>query len=245
MPYQQTTLLSLQTQLASRTEGNPWWSAEEARLAVNEGLRIWNALTGFWVTKFYPGVVPNDPYVALPNAMTQATRVLWNGIPLEKCSLTDLDYGIPNWRNAVSGVSPHPSRPSYWAPVALTLLVIYPADNGLDFPASMEVAGVHDTPILTAPGDFVDLGEEELDILLAYAQHVLAFKVGGQRLVDSYAGWIGLLKAAAAENSQIAASAFYRRLLGLDMQRQLRRQTRVVENPVDRVLANLPAGESQ
>jgi hypothetical protein len=88
-------------------------------------------------------------------------------------------------------------------------------------------------------GDFVDLGQEELDILLAYAKHVLAFKVGGQRLVDSYAGWIDLLKAAAAENRQFAASAFYRRLLGLDQQRWLRRQERQVQNPVDGVLQRI------
>ena len=219
MSYQQVTLGTLKARLADRYDAVPYWSAEEARRALNEGLRVFSAATGFWRTEVLTQTVPNDPYVALPSALTQATRVLWNAIPLEKCALADLDYGIPNWRNAIAGTTPHPSRPAYWAPVALTLLVIYPADNGLDFPSSMEVAGIHNTPVLVNAGDFVDLGQEQLDILLAYAQHVLALKVGGQTLVDSYAGWIGLLTAAAAENQQIAASQFYRRLLGLDMQR--------------------------
>lgn len=245
MAYQQTTLAELQTQLAQRTESSPWWSAEEARLALNEGLRIWNALTGRWITKVYPEPVPRDPYVPLPGAMTQATRVLWQGIPLEKGSLADFDYGIPSWRKGVAGETGHPARPSYWAPVALNLFVLYPAMATDQFPGSLEVAGVHQTPLLVNAGDYVDLGDELLDVLLGYALHVLSFKVGGQRLVASYPGWLEFLKAGAAENRQFAASAFYRRLLGLDQQRWLRRQERPVQNPVDGVLetVQLPGAE--
>lgn len=242
--YQAVTLSQLQTQLAQRTESSPWWSAEEARLALNEGLRVWNAITGCWTDKFYPTPIPNDPWVPLPGAMTQATRVLWDKVPLEKGSLADFDYGIPNWRNAVSGATGHPARPSYWAPVALNLLVLYPAMSTAQFPGSLEVAGVHQTPLLVNAGDFVDLGQEQHDVLLGYALHALSLKVGGQRLVDSYAGWIAFLTAGAAENRQFAASKFYRRLLGLDAQRWVRRQERPVQNPVDQVLASVQTQES-
>lgn len=189
------------------------------------------------MTKFYATPVPNDPYIPLVGAITQATRVLWNGIPLDKGSLADFDYGIPNWRNAIAGVSPHPARPSYWAPIALNLLAIYPATP--DFPTTVEVAGVHQTPLLVNAGDYVDLGDEQINVLLGYALHQLSFKVGGQRLVDSYSGWIDFLKAAAAENKQFAASAFYRRLLGLDLQRWVKRQERPVVNPVDSALERI------
>jgi hypothetical protein len=229
--YQAVTLASLQTQLGFRTDTSPWWTNEEARLALNEGLRIWNAATGRWVTKFYRPTVPKDPWVALGVTMTQATRVLWNGIPLEKCSQADLDWGFPGWRGATTQTPGAPSRPVYWAPVSLNLFTIYPADFvGLN---TLEIAGVHDTPILVNPGDFVDLGQEEHDNLLGYALHVLSFKKGGQFLVTSYAGWINFLKAAAKENDQFAASKFFRRLLGLDAQRVLTPLELPVTNPVD------------
>lgn len=231
MSYQQVTLSELQIQLASRVENKPWWSSAESVAALNEGLRIWNAATGRWLTKVYVPLVPNDPWVPLPGAIAQPVRVLYNAIPLEKASQADLDYSIPNWRGATTATPGHPNRPVYWAPVSLTLLVIYPAFA--DFPSTLEVAGVHQTPLLVNAGDFVDLGEEELDLLLGYAQHVLAFKVGGPRFVLTYPKWLAFLKAAAAENRQLAATAFYRRLLGLDLQRWQRRQERPVTTPVD------------
>lgn len=241
MSYQAITLADLQTALAARTDANPWWSAEQARLALNEGLRIWNAATAQWTAKLPAVAVPNDPFVPVTSALTQATRVLWNAIPLEKCSLADLDYGIPAWRGALAGQAGHPSRPSYWAPVALNLLVVYPAV--VVFPTALEIAGVAATPLLVNAGDFVDLGQEQHDVLLGYALHVLTFSVGGPRLVQTYPGWIRFLQAAAAQNRQFAASAFYRRLLGLDAQRWLRRQERPAVNPVDQVIAQASQSE--
>src|SRR5665213_2856095 len=183
MAYTAVTLAQLQAQLSARTENLPFWSAGEATAALNEGLRIWNAATGRWVTKFYRPTVPNDPFVALDSTIAQSVRVLWNGIPLEKCSEADLDYGIPNWRNATTRTAGHPSRPVYWAPFSLTLIALYPADAAVN---ALEIAGVHQTPLLVNPSDFIDLGQEEHDVLLGYALHVLAFKKGGQFLVNSY-----------------------------------------------------------
>jgi hypothetical protein len=236
MAYTQVTLADLQTQLGYRTESNPWWTPAQATAALNEALRIWNAATGRWTTTILVPVIPNDPFVPVASALTQASRVLWNAIPLDKCSMADLDYGIPNWRNATTTTAGHPTRPSYWAPVALNLLVVYPAADLALFPSTLDVAGVRRTPLLVNPGDFVDLGQEELDILLGYALHALSFTVGMGRLTETRPGYLAFLSAAAKENQQFAASTFYRRALGLDLQRVLRTQTRPVENPVDSVL---------
>lgn len=244
--YQQVTLADLQARLAERVESKPWWTAEDARVALNEGLRVWNAATGFWTTKVFQTTVPNDPYVALPSTLVRGSRVLWNGIPLEKASLTDFDYGIPGWRSATTASSGHPSRPVYWAPAALTLLNIYPADAaGLN---SIEVDSVRSTPVLTLPGDFVNLNQADLGRLLGYARHVLAFKVGGPALVTSYPDWLAFLRACGEQNAQFAASTFYRRALGLDQQYRQRRLRKPVPQPVDQALAadaeSLPGGSS-
>jgi hypothetical protein len=232
VPYQSFSLAQLQTLLYQRVEGKPWWSTPEATAAINEGLRVWNAATGFWVGQQFCQTVPNDPYVALTSTMVRSARVLFNGIPLEKTDQASLDYGIPGWRSATTTTTGHPTRPSYWAPVALNLLLLYPADAaGLN---AIEVNGVRTTPVLsdTDPTAYVDFPESDLGRLLAYAVHVLAFKVGGPTLVASYPGWLDFLRTCAEQNRQFAASTFFRRVLGMDQQYRLHRQRVPVQTPV-------------
>lgn len=223
MAYQQVTLGTLKARLAERIESVPYWTPGEATAALNEGLRIWSAATGTWRTPVLVPTVPNDPYVAVPGTLVQATRLTWNGLPLERASLFDFDYAYPRWRNTTTASSGAPARPVYWAPISLSLFAIYPADayasvNGTH---AILVNGIRQTPILVNDADFVDLNQALFDVLLGYAQHVLAFKVGGQTLVASYPQWIAFLREAAEQNAQFAASSFYRKLLGLDQQRRL------------------------
>jgi len=235
VPYQRYTLTDLQALIAERTEAKPWWTADQSRRALNEGLRIWNAATGFWPGQEFRQTVPNDPMVALTGTLTRAARVLWNGIPLEKASLLDFDYGIPNWRSAVSGASGHPDRPVYWAPVSLNLLYLYPADAaGLH---SLEINGILQTPVLVDALDTLDLNEADLPRLLDYALHVLTFTVGGSTFTATYPAWLAFLQGAGEQNSQFAASSFYRRVLGLDQTARLKRQRVPAPAPVDDVRA--------
>jgi len=238
MAYQQVTLGTLKTRLADRYEAVPYWTAEEARRALNEGLRIWSAATGFWRTVINVPTVPNDPYVALPGTMVQGTRVTWNGLPLEPASLDDFRYTLRNWRNTTTATTGAPARPVYWAPISLSLLMVYPADAYASVAGThdLQINGVRQTPILTIDADWVDLGQEQLDVLLGYAQHVLAFKLGGQALVSTYPNWLAFLKAAAQENRQFARSAFYRKLMGLDQWRRARGTEAPVASAVDEAL---------
>lgn len=212
MAYTTVTLTDLETALADRYEGVPYWTAEEARLALNEGLRVWNAGTGFWKRPFLGQTIPGDPYVALTGSMVQSTRVTWNGVPLEKVTKADLDWTIPNWRGTTTATVGAPDRPLYWAPLSVSLLVIYPADAA-GFNALL-VDGVRATPLLVNGTDYVNLGQEEHDVLLGYALHVLSFKWGGQLFVATYPGWQAFLAAMAQRNRQLAASAFYRQVQG-------------------------------
>lgn len=224
MSYQQVTLATLRARLSDRFDAVPFWSAEESRRALNEGLRVFSAATGFWREPLLLQTVPNDPYVALSNSMVQGTRVQWNDLPLEPASLFDLDYSIPNWRGATTASGgAHPSRPVYWARISLTQLAIYPADayNTVGGTHSLLINGVRNTPVLTLDTDWVDLGQEQLDVLLGYALHVLAFKLGGQALIATYPGWLAFLTAAGRESKEFAATAFYRSVMGLDQQRRL------------------------
>lgn len=238
MAYTQVTLGTLKARLADRYEAAPYWTGEEARRALNEGLRVYSAATGMWRTPILLPTVPNDPFVALPGSLVQESRVTWNDLPLEPASLFDFDYQIPNWRGTTTSTPGAPSRPIYWARISLTLLAIYPADAfasvaGTD---ALMINGIRNTPILITDPDFVDLGQEEHDVLLGYAAHVLAFKLGGQALVESYPGWIAMLKATAAANQQFAESIFYRRVVGLDQARRALPTERAVQSTADDAL---------
>jgi hypothetical protein len=235
MAYTQVTLGTLKARLADRYEAVPYWTPEEARRALNEALRIYSAATGFWRTVVSVPTVPNDHYVALPGTLVQAARVTWNGLPLEPVTLTDLSWGIRNWRRTTTATPGAPPRPVYWARASLTLLAIYPADAfaSVGGTHALQVNGVRQTPILINDSDFVDLGQEQFDVLLGYAQHVLAFKIGGQALVSTYPGWLAFLQAAARENRQFAKSLFYRKVMGLDVLHRVRGTEKDVQSAVD------------
>lgn len=239
MSYQQVTLAQLQQRLSDRYEGVPFWSADEARRALNEGLRIWNAATGYWRAPFITVCPPGDPYVALVGTIVQDARVTFNGVPLEMGSLADFHWSLPNWRGTTTVTPGAPATPLYWARISLRTLILYPAPAFANaWPNQVIVDGVRNTPTLVNPADYVDLGQEEFNVLLAYAQHVLAFKIGGQTLVASYPGWLSFLKAAAARNQAFLASSFYRKLMGLDQQR---REFPLITAEPTRIEAALPA----
>ncbi len=236
MAYAQYTLTQLQTLLLQRVEQKPWWTPPEATDALNAGLRVWNAATGFWVGQQFRQTIPNDPYIAVTSSMVKTARASFNGIPLERTDQASLDYGIPGWRAATTTSTGHPSRPVYWAPIALNLLVIYPADAaGLN---SVEINGIRATPVLSdlLPDAFVDFPEADLGKFLAYAAHVLAFKVGGPAFVASYPGWLDFLRTCAAQNQAFAKSTFFRRVLGMDQQYRQYPLRAKVTTPVTAVL---------
>lgn len=235
MAYQQVTLTTLLDRLADRYESVPFWVEAEAIRALNDSLRVWNAMTGFWRRPFLTITVPDDPYVPLEGTIVQPATVRWNNLPLDPASLADFDYTLPNWRKVTTATSGAPTRPVYWARLSLTLIALYPADHaGRN---ALTVDGVRATPTLVDPTDYVNLGEEELGLLLGYAQHVLAFKVGGRTLTASYPQWLAFLQAGAQRSAAFAASAFYRKIMGLDQQRRLFR-SRV---PADTAVAGLVA----
>ncbi len=246
MAYAQVTLGTLKARLADRIESVPYWSATEATNALNEALRVYSCATGFWRQEVLTQTVPNDPYVALPSSLVQDTRVRWNDLPLEPASRFDFDHQIPNWRGATTASGGiHPTRPVYWCRLSLTQIAIYPADAfaSVGGTHALLINGVRNTPILINDVDFVNLGQEQFDVLLGYAAHVLAFKLGGDALVATYPGWLALLTAAGRRSREFAASSFYRRVLGLDQQRRMLPPERAVQTLADaQVLLDTPAG---
>jgi len=220
MPYTVTTLADLQTLMAQRWDQVVFWTAEEARLALNEALREWNLLTGRWRTRVTLNALAANPEIALPGSMTYGMRVTTaTGLPLTPTSLTELDLGLPSWRFATTGTGGGASpNPIVWAPVSLTRIAIWPAYAA---PSTLLCDGVLRTPVLVTAADHVDLGEEIIDVIADMALHVASFKEAGARWRATRPYFETFLQAAADENSLLKTNQRYRRFAGLDRRRDL------------------------
>lgn len=219
MAYQTETLADLKALLVERRDGSVFWVDEEARLALNEALREWNLWTGRWRRRVLLSSVLGQHQYTLPSTLTYSMAVRVSGVARDPTSIWDLDVARPQWRQETAGAAGVPATTILWAPQSLTQIVLWPAPSAAVVDA-IAVDGVSNTPVLVEDADFVDLGDELLDLLVDFALHVLAFKEGGPRWKATLPAWQALLKAAAEENGRLKANQAFRRAAGLDYRRQ-------------------------
>lgn len=211
MPFTQTTLSALQSALDAKVDGTPFWTPDEATLALNDGLAFWNLLTGRWRTRL-THQTDGGIDVALPAPITFATRVTLAGRPLSPTSIDSLDLGRPRWRQETTASGGDvPTVPTHWAALSLQHLQLWPADAA--FPRALVIDGIAATPRLDAAGDTVDLGTQDLTRLLNYALHVLSLKKGGPWFAKTWGAFVAFVAAAAAENDRLTTSELYRQVL--------------------------------
>ena len=219
MPYTQYTRAQLRTYLLERlgAPGPAFYRTTELNFILQESLRFFNLLTGFWKTRALFNTTSATWY-QLPNAITGNMRVTWQGYTLSPASAHDISYGRPTWvgENTTTG-GDVPKVPTVWVIGAINLIGIWPQDANP--PNSLIVDGLAATPILTADSQSVDLGQEELNTILDYCEHIAMFKQGGAELKDSIELLKAFLKSAAVRSDILKQSATYRKWLGLDKQR--------------------------
>jgi len=213
--YQRLTLTDLLTRLKARWEAVAYFTDAEATILLNEALQCWGMLTGRWKRRITVDTTQNTIEVSLPATMTYRMRLAFNGYPLSPTSTDDLNNGQPSWRVETTASGGRvPSRPTLWAPVSLTLLYIWPQDAVGN--NALVIDGVSDTPVLVNGGDFVDLSEADVNLLLGYALHAAMLKKGGVYFQATLPLFRAFLTAAGAENDLITTSQMYRKFLGLE-----------------------------
>ena len=232
MAYTSTTRAVLRTRLQERYEAQPFWSTTEANDALNEALRQYNLYTGFWRGPTSVVTVALQPFLSVPSSLTYRTRVYVSGRVLTRKSLIELYRGRRNWRSETTATGGTvPTTPREWAPVGLRQIVIWPMDTAGG--TTLTIDGVVVTPVLTADGDFVDLGEEELHAILDEALWVL----GGFKRPSEKAHFQvrhqAFLKACLLKNDRLRASAYFREALGLDRQQDLFPTRRMRQDQID------------
>jgi hypothetical protein len=123
-----------------------------------------------------------------------------NGMPLVLDSLQALDAARVNWQNAT------PSTPTTVAMAGLNLLACHPPPDGAH---SLILDVVRNTPLPSLDSDYVQLGREQLDAILDYAQHLASFKMGGAEFEATMGKAEDFLRQAMGYNERLAAAARY------------------------------------
>jgi hypothetical protein len=203
MSYNRVTLSTILTRLTGRVGNNStFWTQDEKVMAINEALRIWQALTGEWRAEFAFDALGGN-YVNVPQQIVSVDRVLYNGTPLSLTSIWELDKGTPGWEGTAG-------TPLEWAPFGLNQVALYPGPAS----GSIKLEGVAELLPLTGLAEYIDIGDEELTKLLGYAQHYLAFKEGLPESKATEEDFVAFMEAAVLKNGRLVGSELYRRFMG-------------------------------
>jgi hypothetical protein len=223
MGYQQITRGQFRARIREQLGGaaEVFWRDDELNRILQESLRVYNSITGFWRTRQLITTAADTVYYLVNGTITSSLRVSFNDHPLIPSALVDLDMGQESWESQNTSLSTCPNEPQIYGIGALNLIAIWPADH--DGGNELSVDGIAQTPILTSDAQFIDIGTEELSVLLDYCQHVALFKEGGTEFNDTIPNKNGgetlfssFLKGAAGRSGMIARSELYRKWMGGD-----------------------------
>jgi hypothetical protein len=125
-------------------------------------------------------------------------RVRCKDVPLPLATLGELDSGKPMWQTSRG-------LPKI-AACAYDILAFWRVP---DRQYSITCDLSRSAPLPAAPGDYLQVGEEELPYLMDYCRHTLMFKLGGTEFVQSMALYDNFLKGAGQRSRLIGIKARY------------------------------------
>lgn len=123
-----------------------------------------------------------------------------NGRSAEIDAVQQIDAFRPGWQGLAATV------PEFIGSAGMNLVALGPKPDDAH---SVTLDVLTPAPIPADDGDQIQLGPEELDAVLDYAQHVAAFKQGGQEFLDTVSHYENLIRLAALQNERIRASATF------------------------------------
>ncbi|HLZ39395.1 MAG TPA: hypothetical protein VKQ11_00440 [Candidatus Sulfotelmatobacter sp.] len=118
------------------------------------------------------------------------------GQPFWMTSYTQMRDAIPSWRSARQ-------KPKVGAMLGQNLVAFGPVParaHGV----TMDVVA---NAVVPTPGGFVQVGREELGVILRYAKHLAAFKMAGQEFMETMDGWQAMVKLGVQMNSALRAES--------------------------------------
>lgn len=122
----------------------------------------------------------------------------YQGVNVFVSSLAELDAYAPSWQNETS------AAPTDIALVGRNLLAVRPTPDGV---YSITCDVVRNAPTLSLDADNVQLGREQLDGIIDYAEHLAAFKMGGEEFGFTMRQADNFLRTCLNYNNRLSASA--------------------------------------
>ena len=147
-------------------------------------------------------------------------------------SLFDEDAYNNSWQN-----QPH-GPPQRLAFVGRNLIATVPYP---DQAYAIALDLVRNIPVPASDGAFLQIGNEKVNTILNYAQHVASLKMGGAEFQATMPYYQDFLKAAVLDNNRLNASAFLRKLLDQPAQNQERLYQRLEPAPQPLDLVQTPS----
>jgi hypothetical protein len=139
-------------------------------------------------------------YVTLARMLPVVIHSELNGVPLIPSTLQEMDASTPGWEN----ITASPGNPVMDLILAAPNLIAISAVPDQAYSVTLDV--VRKTPIYN-DGDNVQIGREQLDAILDYAEHLALFKVGGAEWHATERGAQNFMLQAITYNQRISAAA--------------------------------------
>jgi len=135
------------------------------------------------------------------------------GQALHPLTVFELDKGFYGWRSESDT-----SCPDYWAPVGLDQIMFYPKTPASPACAkTLEFFYLDGSPRLLNNTSYLDMGDEEVEKLVSYAQWILTFKEGLKEGLETSEPFRQLFLAAAQRRgSYLQTIALYRKFMGVE-----------------------------
>jgi len=133
--------------------------------------------------------------VALARIFTSVMAGYINGVEAFVGPVRSLDTYRAGWQNQT------PAKPDTLTAMSWNLLAASPIPDAGAYSIMLDV--VKNTPVPVNPTDQIQLGREELDVILDYAEHLAAFKQAGKEFMDSAPKYQNMIALAQLRNERL------------------------------------------
>jgi hypothetical protein len=135
--------------------------------------------------------------IQLARIHTSAVQAQINGVTATIGAVESLDAYLPNWQN---GVAP-PTTPAL---ASWNMFAVSPPPDQGNYSVTLDV--VQNAPVPVNPNDQLQLGREEFDAVLGYAEHLALFKVGGAEFLSTTPLYDQMVRLAGVYNERLIAN---------------------------------------
>ena len=185
-----------------------FWTNAEVNDAIDNSLRVWNALTGYFkqsTAKTISGdTIFYDLEANLANHLS-LLRIELAGTHLDLLPIEEKDNAEEDWQDNASGTTVDAM------PLGLNLVALDPAPSGS---TSYTIVSVRSAELPSGDSANIQIGEEDMAAIVDFATFELSIKEGGQEMADNMKLLENFLLHASKYNSKLNTSSAYRNLLG-------------------------------